>query len=152
MRRFFSTLFKKQGGVYTPLRVLDLDGGSEAGGLGLATPTQPGLMSAAVASSLSDGTAHTISADVAPGSHSNAGASGAVTLTLADVTAGARYRFVVLAAQNLVIKAPTGTTIRVGASVTADGGTVTSDTIGACLVIVAEATGVLVAESALEVW
>ena len=52
MRRFFSTLFKKQGGVYTPLRVLDLDGDAGAGGLGLATPTAPGLMSAADKSEL----------------------------------------------------------------------------------------------------
>ena len=97
-------------------------------------------------------TAHATSATVQPGPHSNAGASGAVVLTLGVVTSGARYRFSVLAARLLTVTAPAGVTIRVGSQVTAAGGSISSDVVGAFIEIVAEAADTLVATSTVEVW
>ena len=97
-------------------------------------------------------TAHVEAAEVAPGPHSNLGAEAAVALTLTDVTAGARYRFVVLAAQTLTITAPEGATIRIGADVTGDAGSVEAAVIGSALELVAEADGALVATSFIGTW
>ena len=97
-------------------------------------------------------TAHVEAAEVAPGPHSNLGAEAAVALTLTDVTAGARYRFVVLAAQTLTITAPEGATIRIGADVTGDAGSVEAAGIGSALELVAEADGALVATSFIGTW
>lgn len=95
---------------------------------------------------------HVASASVSPGAHSNSGATASVTLTLGTVTAGAKYRFTVAAAYPLVVQAPAGTTIRVGTEVSADGGSITSDVVGACVELIAESTGVFVATSAMQVW
>ena len=97
-------------------------------------------------------TAHVEAAAVTPGPHSNLGAEGAVALTLADVTSGARYRFVVLVAQTLTITAPEGATIRIGADVTGDAGSVEAAVIGSALELVAEADGALVATSFIGTW
>jgi len=106
----------------------------------------------AAAHGLGAATAHTESATVQPGPHSNAGASGAVVLTLGTVTAGARYRFSVRAAQLLTVTAPAGATIRVGSQVTASGGSISSDVLGAGIELVADADNTLVATSTVEVW
>lgn len=79
-------------------------------------------------------------------------ASGTITLTLADTSIGSRYRFSVLAAQTMIIKAPTGTTIRIGNAVTSNGGTISNNVVGATITIIAEATNTFIAESTLEVW
>lgn len=71
-------------------------------------------------------------------SFDNAGATGAVTAVLADppTSAGTVLMFSVLATQSLVVQAPAGVTIRVGAVASTAGGTFTSSTIGSVLILV----------------
>jgi len=67
----------------------------------------------------------------------NTGATGQVTATLPAASAGLAFEFVVTVAQNLVVQAATGDTIRVAGSVSTAGGTATANTIGHTLRLVA---------------
>jgi hypothetical protein len=67
----------------------------------------------------------------------NTGAAGSVAFTLpASPTAGLTYTFVTTVAQNIVITANTGQTIRNGASVSSSAGTATNGTVGSTITIV----------------
>lgn len=70
----------------------------------------------------------------------NGGATASVQLTLPDPPArvGVWFMFTVLAAQNMVIQAPTGVTLRIGASATSSGGTLTSNVVGSKLLLMYE--------------
>jgi len=67
----------------------------------------------------------------------NTGAAGGVTFTLPTPAAGLTYEFYRDANQTVTVDVATGVTIRVGASVTTDGGDVTLDAVGSLLRIVA---------------
>lgn len=69
--------------------------------------------------------------------HTNAAAGGSVTLNLPGAAANLRYRFIVMAAQDLVIDAAAGDVIYVGTTASTSGGTATASTIGAQLDCVA---------------
>lgn len=71
----------------------------------------------------------------------NTGASGAVTITLGGASVNAHHYFAVTAGQNLIVDALGTDTIRIGASVTAAGGNLTSNTIGNTLHIVCVKSG-----------
>lgn len=65
------------------------------------------------------------------GAVTNYGASGTVTVTLNNPgLAGTKVNGIVVAAQTLELKVPTGKFIRNGASISADGGKISSNTIG----------------------
>jgi hypothetical protein len=68
--------------------------------------------------------------------HTNAGAAGAITIVLPAATAlGCTITFVVVVAQNLVVDAAGTDLIRIGASVTAAGGTATNAVAGSVLTL-----------------
>lgn len=62
--------------------------------------------------------------------YTNQGAAGGTTLRLPTAAAGIRIECVIQAAQTLTVTAATGDTIRIGASVTAAGGSATCSTVG----------------------
>lgn len=66
----------------------------------------------------------------------NEGAVGAVTYNLPAAAAGLEVIFIVHTAQNMVVTAATGDTIRIAAGVSSAGGTVTNGTVGGVLHLV----------------
>jgi len=71
----------------------------------------------------------------------NTGAAGQITSSLPAATVGLTYKYAVTVAQNLVVDAAGTDTIRLGSSVTAAGGNLTSNTIGSTLTIVCVKSG-----------
>lgn len=67
----------------------------------------------------------------------NEGAVGAVTYNLPAAAAGLEVIFIVHTAQNMVVTAATGDTIRVAAGVSSAGGTATNGTVGGVLHLLA---------------
>lgn len=63
----------------------------------------------------------------------NEGAAGAITVTLPSAAAGFDYIFIVQSANNIVITAAAGDTIRIAGAVSSAGGTATNGTIGSVL-------------------
>lgn len=87
------------------------------------------------------------------GFFTNSGASGSVTMTLpASPLIGTEYTFAVLAAQNFVVDANTGQTIRIAGSTSTSGGTATNATIGGILKIKAVSTTLWLAEYSTGTW
>lgn len=85
----------------------------------------------------------------------NTGASGSTAYTLptsANTRPGDEYTFVVLAAQNMVVTANTGVTIRIAGSTSTSGGTATNGTVGGVLKIRAHTTTLWVAEFSTGTW
>ena len=82
----------------------------------------------------------------------NNGAAGSVTFTLPASTVGLAYGFAVMEAQNLVIDAPGGVTIYLGALATTAGGTITSSTVGSYLFIKCRSATEWLAQSSLGSW
>lgn len=66
----------------------------------------------------------------------NEGAAGAVTYNLPTAAAGYQYTFIVQSANDMVVTAATGDTIRLAASVTSAAGTATNGTVGGVLTLV----------------
>lgn len=79
----------------------------------------------------------TITADDVGKVFTNEGAAGPVTFDLPVAAAGLQYSFVVQAAQNLVVDAGSGDTIRVDVTASSAGGTQTSAVVGTTMTIVA---------------
>ncbi len=85
--------------------------------------------------------------------YTNTGAAGAVTITLLNYSqAGVQVSFIVDAAQNLVIQAPTGQTISIGASSSTSGGTCTASTVGNTITLIQVAYGRWVALNYVGTW
>jgi hypothetical protein len=82
----------------------------------------------------------------------NEGAGAGVTITLPASDRGLWYVFYVQAAQNLIVQAAGGNTIRVGAAVSAAAGTATSNVVGSCLILQAINATEWVALSAVGAW
>lgn len=78
-----------------------------------------------------------VGASDSQGVFTNTGATGQVTATLPAASAGLAFEFAVTVAQNLVLQAATGDTIRIAGSVSTAGGTATANTVGNTLRIVA---------------
>lgn len=70
------------------------------------------------------------------GTFTNGEAVGSVTFSLPAAAAGLHYKFYVTTNQNFVIDAAGSDTIRLGASVTASGGNLTSNTVGDSLELI----------------
>lgn len=112
------------GYVYNPPTgdIADLQGNGSIIYTGAGSTQAPIAKTAAFVMAAADATGQT---------YSNTGASGSVAFTTPPIAvAGMRARFYVGAAQNLVVTANTGQTIRNGADVSASGGTLTSNVIG----------------------
>lgn len=84
--------------------------------------------------------------------YTNEGAGGSVTATLPATAAGLRYTFQVIAAQDHVVDAPAGTTMYAGASATTSGGTLTSNTVGSSITLIAINATTYIAESVTGTW
>ena len=82
----------------------------------------------------------------------NNGAAGSVTFTLPASTVGLAYGFAVMEAQDLVIDAPGGVTIYLGALATTAGGTITSNAVGSYLFIKCRSATEWLAQSSLGSW
>ena len=82
----------------------------------------------------------------------NNGAAGSVTFTLPASTVGLTYGFAVMEAQNLVITAPGGSTIYLGALATSAGGTITSSTVGSYLLVKCRSATEWIAQSSMGSW
>lgn len=82
----------------------------------------------------------------------NTGAAGAITFNLPAAVAGLTYTFYVQNANNLIIDAAAGDTIRILALVSAAGGNVSSVTVGSAVTLVAINSTEWVAISALGTW
>lgn len=84
--------------------------------------------------------------------HTNEGAAGAITASLPAAVAGLEYTFYVQTAQNHIIDAAAGDTVRVGASVSAASGNATSNTVGSALHLVCINATEWIATSVLGTW
>ena len=82
----------------------------------------------------------------------NNGAAGSVTFTLPASTVGLAYGFAVMEAQDLVIDAPGGVTIYLGALATTAGGTITSNAVGSYLFIKCRSATEWIAQSSMGSW
>jgi hypothetical protein len=69
--------------------------------------------------------------------YTNSGAGGSITATLAAAEAGLEYIFYVQSANNIVVTAAAGDTIRIAGGVSSSGGTATNGTVGGVLQLVA---------------
>jgi hypothetical protein len=79
----------------------------------------------------------TITANDTDRVYTNEGAAGALTYNLPTAQAGLTFTFIVDVAQNLIVQAGAGDTIRAAATVSAAAGTATSNTIGDVIRLVA---------------
>ena len=79
----------------------------------------------------------TLSASETGSSVTNEGAASAIVVTLPSAVTDLTFRFYVQVAQTLEVVAGDGDTIRIGADVTAAGGSITSNTVGHSVVLVA---------------
>jgi len=82
----------------------------------------------------------------------NNGAAGSVTFTLPASTVGLAYGFAVMEAQNLVVDAPGGVTIYIGALATTAGGTITSNAVGSYLFIKCRSATEWIVQSSMGSW
>ena len=82
----------------------------------------------------------------------NNGAAGTITFTLPASTVGLAYGFAVMEAQNLVIDAPGGVTIYLGALATTAGGTITSNEVGSYLFIKCRSATEWIVQSSMGTW
>ena len=82
----------------------------------------------------------------------NNGAAGSVTFTLPAATVGLAYGFAVMEAQNLVVDAPGGVTIYLGALTTTAGGTITSNEVGSYLFIKCRSATEWIVQSSMGSW
>jgi len=82
----------------------------------------------------------------------NNGAAGSVTFTLPASTVGLAYGFAVMEAQNLVVDAPGGVTIYLGALSTTAGGTITSNEVGSYLFIKCRSATEWIVQSSMGSW
>jgi len=82
----------------------------------------------------------------------NNGAVGSVTFTLPASTVGLAYGFAVMEAQNLVVDAPGGVTIYLGALATTAGGTITSNAVGSYLFIKCRSATEWIVQSSMGTW
>jgi len=82
----------------------------------------------------------------------NEDATGDTTVTLPEAAAGLIFTFYVLAAEALIVTAAEGDTIRIGASETVTGGSVTSSTVGSSLTLMAMNENSWCAVSAVGTW
>lgn len=85
-------------------------------------------------------------------SYSNEGASSGTTLRLPSAAAGRRIECVVQVAQTFTVTAFAADTIRVGASVTAAGGSISSAVVGSAIVLRAINATEWVAVSSMGSW
>jgi len=82
----------------------------------------------------------------------NNGAAGSVTFTLPAAVVGLAYGFAVMEAQDLVIDAPGGVTIYLGALATTAGGTITSNAVGSYLFIKCRSATEWIVQSSMGTW
>lgn len=82
----------------------------------------------------------------------NTSAAGQITASLPSATVGLTYTAIVTTAQNLIVDAAGTDTIRLGASVTASGGNLTSNTIGNVITIVCVKSGEWFVVSSVGTW
>ena len=82
----------------------------------------------------------------------NNGAAGSVTFTLPASTVGLAYGFAVMEAQDLVIDAPGGVTIYLGALATTAGGTITSNAVGSYLFVKCRSATEWIVQSSMGSW
>jgi hypothetical protein len=82
----------------------------------------------------------------------NNGAAGSVTFTLPASTVGLAYGFAVMEAQNLVVDAPGGVTIYIGALATTAGGTITSNEVGSYLFVKCRSATEWIVQSSMGSW
>jgi hypothetical protein len=94
----------------------------------------------------------TLTASESQSVHTNAGASGSVTLVLPAAAVGLAFEFVVLAVQTLEIEAAAGDTLRVGADVSGAAGTIDANAIGEVVRLVAVSASAWVATSYHGTW
>lgn len=94
----------------------------------------------------------TLNASDSGGQYSNAGATGAVTITLPAASPGLTFTFRCMASQNLVVQAASGDVIRVGASQSTSGGTATANGAGQVLTLTAMDSTNWVADSSTGTW
>lgn len=98
-------------------------------------------------------TGRTLTINEQGGIITNSGAAGSTTYTLpASPRPGDTYTFMVLTAQNMVVDANTGQTIRIAGSTSTSGGTATNGTVGGVLKIKAVSTTLWVAEYSTGTW
>jgi hypothetical protein len=82
----------------------------------------------------------------------NEGAAGTITFSLPSAEPGFNFTFYVQNANNLIVKAFAGDTIRWGGSVTAAGGSISANTVGNCITLVAINNTEYIAKSIVGTW
>lgn len=99
-------------------------------------PPAPGLLPASLAKIIVKTSAYSIVGSDSGVYFTNAGAGGAVPLSLPPASPGLVYAFVVMAPEPLEIIATSGQTITIGNDATASGGNVQSAFVGSALVLI----------------
>jgi len=84
--------------------------------------------------------------------YTNEGDTDGVALTLPTAVAGYEFKFIVKVAQTLSVIAGAGDTIRIAASVSAAGGSISSETIGNAITLVSINTTEWIAVSTVGTW
>ncbi|MCU0806387.1 MAG: hypothetical protein MUC53_00085 [Candidatus Contendobacter sp.] len=84
--------------------------------------------------------------------YTNEGDSDGATVTLPAAAAGLQFTLYVQTAQTLTVTAGSGDTLRIGGSVTAAAGSITSNTVGSCVTLVAINATEWIATAAVGSW